>query len=614
MAQAPAVSGPGWDLSQEYSGVDDPALQEDLQALQALLDQAAELNPQLQPADDAAVAAAQQIAKLRDSAAVLLANVSTFANCLLSVDAKHGGAQMLNGTLQGYRKQFGDVFEAWSQFIDGATAEQIESYLSDPDVAPSAFQVHHGRARSHEKLSLAEESLVNGLSQDGIHAWGRLYDQIAGSLQCEVLVGNETRSMGLAQTSGLLMSAQDSQRQAAWQAINQAWQAHEESCTAGINAIAGWRLEMCKQRSREQPVHFLDAPVHMNRIGRATLDTLLQVAADNKALSQRAAALQARAYGKSGFGPWDLRAPAPVLGGADSGAISFEQAVEVIASAYGEVHPDMAEFVRMMVRERWVEGTIGPNKAPGAHCTGFAKSRTPRVYMTYTGGQSDVITLAHELGHALHSWVMRDLPESQRSYGMSLAETASTFGETLVRDALLAQSTSAQQRLDILWEEMSALTAFMLNIPTRFEFERNLYTARQQRPLRVQELKDMMAEAWRAWYGDALAEPDEMFWASKLHFYISGLSFYNFPYLFGYLFSLGLYARRDANGQDFYPRYVALLRDTGRMTAEELAAKHLDVSLEEPVFWQQTVDALAKRVDAFEALLQEIETRNRGRK
>ncbi len=606
------MTGPAWDLSTEYDSVDDPRLQADLHELEALLAQVLDLNERLQgdSSRDSAVEAAQAIAKLRDAASILLSNVSTYANCLLSVNARDAGAQVLNGSLQSYRKQFGDAFEPWSQFVDGADDAQIERYLSDPEVAPSAFLVHHSRARRHEKLSLSEESLVNGLSQDGIHAWGRLYDQIAGSLECDVLVGNEVQTMGLAQTSGLLMSVDDGQRKAAWQAINNAWQVHEEACAAGINALAGWRLEMCKQRSRSQPVHFLDAPVHMNRISRATLDTLLQVAQDNKSLAQRAAALQARAYGKPGFGPWDLRAPAPVLSGHDDGAITFDEAVEIIADAYGEVHRDMADFVRMMVDKNWVEGTVGPNKAPGAHCTGFAKSRTPRVFMTFTGGQSNVITLAHELGHALHSWVMRDLPESQRSYGMSLAETASTFGETQVRDALLARSDSLQQRLDIQWEEMSAFTAFMLNIPTRFEFERNFYEARRGRPLRAEELKDMMAAAWRTWYGDALAEPDEMFWASKLHFFISGLSFYNFPYLFGYLFSLGLYARRHSMGDDFYARYVALLRDTGRMTAEDLAAAHLGVRLDEPEFWQHTVDALSARVDAFAELLDEIEALN----
>jgi oligoendopeptidase F len=225
--------------------------------------------------------------------------------------------------------------------------------------------------------------------------------------------------------------------------------------------------------------------------------------------------------------------------------------------------------------------------------------------MTYTGGASDVITLAHELGHAYHSWVMRDLPESQLSYGMSLAETASTFGETLVRDAMLQQADSLQTRLDVIWEDMTALIAFVLNIPTRFEFERNFYDARAERPLRPAELKKLMSDAWHNWYGDALAEPDPMFWASKLHFYISGLSFYNFPYLFGYLFSLGVYASRDRLGSEFFERYQALLRDTGRMTAEELAAKHLDADLTKEDFWKETLAALEPRVNDFAGVIAE---------
>jgi len=603
------TSGPAWDLSAEYSDVDDAVVNEDLQTLSEIFDQVDDLNEDLGRAlAKQSPVVAQHLYKHMVQAQTLLSNVSTYANCRMSVDSQDEAAQQLNGKLQAYRKRFGDLFEPLSQFQDSAEPGEIEAYLADPEVAPAAFLVHHGRQRRHENLTLSEESLVNGLSQDGIHAWGNLYDQLSGSLKCQVLVDNEVKEMGIAETSGLMMSSADKQRRDAWQAINEAWQGHEESCAASINAIAGWRLEMCQQRSREKPVHFLDAPVHMNRISRATLDTLLAVAAEFKPLAQRAAKLQARAYGKDGFGPWDLRAPAPQLETAAAAPIAFDTAIDIIAGAYGQIDPEMEQFVRMMASNAWVEGTIGANKRPGAYCTGFLKSRTPRVYMTYSGGQSDVITLAHELGHALHSWVMRDLPHSQTSYGMSLAETASTFGETLVRDALLAQSASPQQRLDIIWEEMSAFTAFMLNIPTRFEFEKNLYEARAERPLRPNELKDMMSAAWQNWYGDALAEPDPLFWASKLHFYISGLSFYNFPYLFGYLFSLGVYARREEFGADFYGRYVSLLRDTGRMSAEQLAEKHLQASLDKPDFWKETINSLAARVDAFEALLDQILT------
>lgn len=598
------AQGPAWDLTSEYPAVESPQLRDDLEALSSLLDEAQALHEGLR--GEGAVLQAQTLNRLREKANILMSDVSTYAHCLLSVDSQDEAAQKLNGELQSYFKRFGDVFEPLSQWLDEASEDTIENFFEDPDASVTEFVVRRGRERAHENLSLEEESLVNGLAQDGIHAWGKLYDQLAGTLSCEVAVGNETRQMGIAQASGLLMSADDHQRRSAWQGINAAWQGHDESTAACLNAISGWRLEMCKQRSRRDQVHFLDAPTHMNRISRKTLDTLMAVAAQAKPLAQRAAKLQARAYGKSGYGPWDVRAPAPILGQGNQASIEFDDALTLIANAYGQVDPSMADFVQMMADNAWIEGTHGPHKSPGAYCTRFHKSKTPRVYMTYTGGQSDTITLAHELGHAYHGWVMRDLPSSQQSYGMSLAETASTFGETIVRDALLDQAQGEQQRLDILWEEMSALTAFLLNIPARFDFERSVYERRAERPLRPQEFKAMMGDAWRHWYGDALAEPDEMFWASKLHFYISGLSFYNFPYLFGYLFSLGVYARREAMGPNFFTRYVDLLRDTGRMTAEDIASQHLGADLTGRDFWWDTIQSLKVRVDAFEQLLNDL--------
>ncbi len=597
------LEGPAWDLSTEYAGPDAPALQADLDRATLIMDQLEAVNPRLTAGD--AVIAAQQARKLADAVDILLRNVTVFASCLLSVDSRDEAAQGLMGRLQNYQKRYADLLQPVLQFCDLADDATIERYLSDPDVAPSAFLVRHARKRRHELLSLSEEALVNGLSQDGIHAWGKLYDQLSGTLTCEVPIGNERRQMGLAEASSLMQKPDDRQRRSAWQAINEAWVGQEETCAAAINAIAGWRLELCRKRSAQRPVHFLDAPVHMNRIRRETLDTLLQVAGEHRELAHRAARLQAAAYGKTALGPWDSRAPAPQLRSESAPAIPFAEALQLIAEAYGDVHPDMGSFVQMMAANGWIEGTRGAAKRPGAYCTGFAKSRTPRVYMTYTGGAGDVITLAHELGHAYHGWVMRDLPESQRSYGMSLAETASTFGETLVRDAMVRRARSPQTRLEIAWEDMSALVTFVLNIPTRFEFEKRLYEQRQNGPLRPTELKALMGEAWNSWYGDTVSEPDPMFWASKLHFYISELSFYNFPYLFGYLFSLGLYARRKAFGAEFYPRYEALLRDTGRMTAEDLAARYLAADLTRPDFWQDTLRSLEPRVSAFEGLLTE---------
>ena len=618
-----AVQGVSWDLASEYPAPDSAEVEADLARLTSLLDEVERLNAALIPLLDGAgelsveaardgIEAGRRVFALTEEAARLLRDPAVYANCLLSVDSGDDGALALRGRLQSFRKRFAELAEPLSQFLDRAPEEVVEAWLADEATAPARFSVEHSRKRRHELLGIEEETLAAGLAEDGIHAWGRLYDQLSGTLACEVMVGNEPRTMGLAEASGLMLKPDAALRENAWRAINGAWEEHAESCAAAINAIAGWRLEMCRRRSRGgRSVHFLDAPLHLNRISRATLDTILGVAAEAVPLARRAARLQARARGKERYGPWDQRAPAPPASGDPGGGgapIPYREAVDLIAESYGAVAPRMGDFVRMMAQKRWIEGTVGERKRPGAYCTGFDKSRTPRVYMTYTGGASDVITLAHELGHAYHSWVMRDLPDCQRRYGMSLAETASTFGEAIVRDALLGRAATPAGELAIVWEEATALVAFILNIPARFEFEKGFYEARAERPLRPAELNERMSAAWGKWYGDSLAEPDPLLWASKLHFFISGLSFYNFPYLFGYLFSLGVYARRDGLGDEFFPRYEALLRDTGRMTAEDLAARHLEVDLARPEFWRETVAMLESRIDRFEELVDQVAT------
>ena len=612
------VEGIPWDLSDEYPAADAPEVERDLDRLDAVQDALEAANRVLVPLldtagtlapDDAAegIVAARRAAALAEEGARLLRDPGVYASCRLSVDSADEAALALVGRLQAREKRFAELTEPLSQFLDRVPDDVVDAYLDDDATAHARFEVEHSRKRRHELLDLAEENLVTALGQDGIHAWGRLYDRLAGTIACDVEVGGRIETMGVAQAAGLLQKPDDGLRQRAWRAINTAWDAQGETCAAAINAIAGWRLEMCRKRSQGRTVHFLDAPRHMNRILPETLDTLLAVAGEARPLARRAAVLQARAYRKERYGPWDQRAPAPapVVSGGRGAPIAYAEALDIVAHSYGSVDPGMGEFVRMMAARRWIEGTVGARKQPGAYCTRFAKSRNPRVYMTYTGGASDVITLAHELGHAFHAWVMRDLPDSQRRYGMSIAETASTFGETIVRDALLARAETPEAEFDIVWEEATAAVAFLLNIPARFEFERNFYEARAERPQTPDELKATMSAAWTQWYGDSLSEPDPLFWANKLHFYISGLSFYNFPYLFGYLFSLGVYARREALGDTFFPRYEALLRDTGRMTAEELAAKHLDADLTRPDFWRGTVAMLETRIDRFEALVEQ---------
>lgn len=310
----------------------------------------------------------------------------------------------------------------------------------------------------------------------------------------------------------------------------------------------------------------------------------------------------AKTMGLEKLAPWDLLAPMPSNNEKLSEKISFPRAMDLIAEAFAKLSPEMADFAMMMYKKNWIDGLPTENRSQGAYCTGFANTREPRVFMTYNGSMGDVITLAHELGHAYHSWVMRDLPHPMTSYPMTLAETASIFAETLVKDALIEKAGSDQEKKTLLWQEVESASAFLINIPSRFTFERDMVEKRKDRELSFNELNTLMSDNWKHWYGDTLSEYDSLFWATKLHFSISQIGFYNYPYLFGYLFSLGIYAKKDQYGDKFHDLYKNVLRDTGVMSAEALIKKHLNQDIREKSFWEGSLKIVEKSVDKFISL------------
>ena len=413
----------------------------------------------------------------------------------------------------------------------------------------------------------------------------------------------KSEALGFSQAASLLYGSEFDKQESAWRAVQGAMKTHQESFASILNALAGWRLTENKKRSKISDVHFLDPSLHGSRIVPETLDTMMSVAKANRAVGQKAGLLMARVHGLDEMKPWNHLAAMPPLGDSESKVYPFDEAIEVIKTAFAEVNPEMADFVALMVENGWIDAAPAANKRLGAYCTKFAATRTPLVFMTWSGSRSDLMTLAHELGHAFHNWVMKDMPLCQTRYPMTLAETASIFAENIVRDHLLQQAQTRNEKLEMLWEELSSSLALMVNIPVRFEFEKAFYEQREKGELTAKQLCDLMETTWKEWYGDAMTEADPYFWASKLHFSISQVSFYNYPYLFGYLFSKGVYAQRDAKGDQFYGDYVSLLRDTGSMMAEEVVKKHLGMDLTKADFWQQSIDMVKVQIDEFERLL-----------
>ncbi len=228
--------------------------------------------------------------------------------------------------------------------------------------------------------------------------------------------------------------------------------------------------------------------------------------------------------------------------------------------------------------------------------------------MTFDGSFNSLSTLAHELGHSYHNWTMRDLPYGARRYTMSVAETASTFNELIVKDAGLSVAADDQERLGFLDQKLGDAATFMMNIRARYDFEHAFFARRPNGPLSIDALSDLMLEAQKTAFHNSLAEDSyfPLFWASKLHFYITRAPFYNFPYTFGYLFSYGVYKQALQEGAAFKDRYIALLRDTGSMDTETLARTHLGADLTQPDFWESSVDGVLADVDDFVELADKV--------
>ncbi|MFE8711210.1 M3 family oligoendopeptidase [Aeromonas allosaccharophila] len=591
-----------WNNNHIYPGLDSPELEADMRAARHALEELASYMAGLDGVrgDDAALQDFLREVRLRARDIRHIGwNVAILAACRGSQDARDPQAKQLASRARALNA---DLFKTLAPVDDLMLAlpeEEFDALMRDPLLGEEAYRLRHERRLQDQRLPVAAEQLVIGLGTDGLHGWGNLYNDLVGKIRLTI----DGREMGLAEASNLLSSPVRALRLEAFDAISAGWEGEQETVAAILNALNGWRLELARQRGKTRVLDALDLSCHQSHIERATLDALMSETWRARGLGQRALGLMAARLGLDDLGPEDLFAPPPA---ASSREIPFEEAIELIADAFSRFDPEMGAFARMMAEKGWIDAAPTPNRRTGAYCTKFAAPVEPRVFVTYAGTMDNVITLAHELGHAWHNWVIRDLPMSQRSYPMTLAETASIFAETLVRSALFEQAQSPEDQLAIAWAEADGAATFLVNIPARFDFEQALVAERAQGYVPAERLKVLTDEAWGRWYEGSLTRYHPMFWAAKAHFSIAGLGFYNYPYLFGYLFSLGVYqqlmSRKAAGEEGVAEAYRALLRDTGRMSAEDLVAKHLGQDIREAAFWQGSLAQVAQAVERFEQL------------
>lgn len=593
------IQGPAWENTKEYPSIESAAFQADLSEIQTLTQKIKKIAAEISSLQgDAQIQNLQDASAIFERAWIVGYNLTVYVSCELSVDSKNDQAQKMMSVVQQKVNDFQTEYTPIDLFLTKCSVEIFEKYLKAKHTEPERFMWEQKRRTADWALEEKEEMTISQFRQHGLTAWGDLYDQITGRLMVETA---SLGKIGLAEAQGHLRSPDEKIRKEAWLGIQSAFEPHQEAIAGILNSLAGWRHEEYKKRSHRKAVHYLDKPLVEARIERATLDAMMQAIQSRIDVPRRGLRAMAKCLGKTKVDPWDLLAPSPRA--PKDMKIDFNQAIDVIKKTFNEFDPQGGrEFIETMVNNRWIEGRVLPNKRQGAYCTGFSKSKTPRVFQTYMGSLEDVSTLAHELGHAYHSWVMRDLPTMQMEYPMTLAETASIFAETALSDSMM-QSQPAEVKFELCWASVVDAIAFMLNIPSRFDFEKSFYEARPNGFVSPRELTELTDKAWRKWFGDDLSKTEDRYWMTKLHFSISSVSFYNFPYSFGYLFSLGIYSRRKELGDRFAQAYRDILCDTGRMTAEDVIKKHLNEDIRKPEFWLKSIAIVEEKIARFEKLL-----------
>lgn len=527
-------------------------------------------------------------------------HLGAYLGCLGSADARDELTQREIAHYSVQSAEMEKVKVALRARLADAPLEGFTALIEDPRVAPVRYALERQRTKGQQAMPREQEELAAELAVTGISAWGRLYDQISGNLQFTLEVdASRQEVLPVSMVRSLLGDPDPRVRKAALLGGNRAWKTVADSLAGCLNAISGTRLSLYRRRGIG---HFLDPALFDAGIQRSTLDALLSAVRDRQELPRKYIRAKARALGRERIGFQDLEAPLP---GSGERRISWETACRRVLHAFGK-YESLQTFARHALSERWIDWEPREGKRPGGFCTSSAMIEQSRIFMTFAGAIGDVSTLAHELGHAFHNRVMRGMRPWSRNYPMTLAETASTFAEQLVTDDVLESPDAGPlERLQVLDTLLSDSVAFLLNIPMRFDFECALYQERAQGELSVSRLEELMTKAQRDNFGDSLAddELDPMFWASKLHFYITDVSFYNFPYTFGYLFSRGLFARAKEEGPQFFRRYEELLALTGQDTAENLARRLLGIELGEPAFWHSSIDRIEHDLRAFELLV-----------
>ncbi len=531
-------------------------------------------------------------------------HLGSYIGCLTSAHAENEAYAKEDAWMSEVGAEFAKLDIDFQRGMREVTDKDFADFVARPALKDATNFLNRLRFRAKKTMPPAMEKLAADLAVDGFHSWGRLYDTITGRMTFEMhWPDGKVETLPIAQCRALMADADRAVGRAAFEGGNKAWASREETFAAALNAIAGTRLKLNQYRGIED---YLDVPLYQAAITRRTLDAMYKAIFAEIELAREIFRVKASNSGAKGIAWFEREAPLALK---DAVRYSWPDGATMVEDAFRSVYPALADFHKDFLDKRYIESEPRKGKRPGAYCTGSEVLNESRIFMTYPGSLSDISTMAHEMGHAFHSHVLTTKRVYARSYPMTLAETASTFAETLLAEGVYGDDrVKPMQKLLMLDSDLCSAAVMLLDITIRFEFEKAFHEERMKGEVSVSRFKEIMTETQRKVFGDAMVEggEDPYFWASKLHFYITGISFYNFPYTFGFLLSRALYGMLEKEGPSFLPKYEEFLRLSGSDTVENVAMKALGVDVGDPVFWAASIKTLAQPLELYRKLLSEL--------
>ncbi|MCT2343229.1 M3 family oligoendopeptidase [Bacillales bacterium AN1005] len=518
-----------------------------------------------------------------------------FVSCLQAQNMHDKDADALRGKVTELSASFQNGLTIFDGKLSQYENEQWRLLLEDEKLHELSFVLTERRTNAVQRLSEKEEMLINKLSVDGYHGWGQMYDTVVGSIQIPFEENGHVSYLSVGQAANKFSHPNREVRQKVFVEWEKAWNEKGALLSKTLNHLAGFRLNTYEMRNWD---NVLKEPLEYNRMDEKTLTAMWRVISNNKKPLVEFLNRKAKLLGLEKLSWYDVDAPI----GKTETKMTYQEGAEFILDHFAKFGEEMTSFAKTAFENNWIEAEDRQGKRPGGFHTYFPESAQSRIFMTYSGTPSNVSTLAHELGHGFHTYAMKDMHTLNRNYAMNVAETASTLAEMIVSDAAVKNASSEEEKLVLLEDKIQRSVALLMNIHARFIFETSFYEERRKGLVSKERLNELMVAAQKEAFGDALEEYHPSFWGSKLHFYITGVPFYNFPYTFGYLFSLGIYAKAIQEGKGYEDKYIALLKDTASMTVEELAKKHLDVDLTDDAFWESAIKVCIEDIEEFLAL------------